>query len=113
MDFIDAMRLKDELRLTGLYDRIKEQEEKITAVRVHLDDVQKRLLLDAQSKGLYSKVYSEPDVSVHTENKLTPLVCSCCGGRVNSETLTCDFCGTAFTIGTVRHVDPLANSRRF
>ena len=90
----------------------------LTEIKVELDDDAQDHLhkLMSTKQPIYRCVGNlEPEVDLvnKTNNALVPLVCNCCGGRINKDTLTCDFCGTAFNLVMSNSPDPFARSRRF
>ena len=104
MEFINAMFLKDlislrELELNELEKRMEANQIRLTELKVALDD-------DARD-------HPEVELVNKTDNTLVPLVCNCCGGRINKDTLTCDFCGTAFNLVMSNPPDPLGRYRGF
>ena len=124
MRFIDAMLCKDLISLKELEKRLETNQIKLaelkglTELKVELDDDAQEHLrkMLATKQPIYRCVNNlEPEVGLvnKTDSTLVPLVCNCCGGRINKDTLTCDFCGTAFNLVMSNPPDPLGCYRGF
>ena len=68
---------------------------KSTEKNINIRDLVKYRIEEVQEKKKIQKV----KITNENNSPFIPLVCPCCGGKINKNNLTCTFCGTEFIMG--------------